>query len=137
MSPAAETPVVNIFREEVTSLGNRKNCDDVLGLNPCGRSDADFVHPKTSKAHLSKMRSSKCRLRRKRRMEKERRRKMDRKKKPPAHKIRIGTWNVRTMTPGSEEELSDVLDARKTAVIDKELTRLKIDIAALQETLLA
>ena len=43
MSPAAETPVVNIFREEVTSLGNRKNCDDVLGLNPCGRSDADIV----------------------------------------------------------------------------------------------
>ena len=41
------------------------------------------------------------------------------------------------MTPGSEKNLSDVMDARKTAVIDKELIRLKTDIADLQETGLA
>ena len=34
-------------------------------------------------------------------------------------------------------DLSNLDDVRKTAVIDKELTRLKVDIAALQEMRLA
>ena len=41
------------------------------------------------------------------------------------------------MRPGLTEDLQAVDDARKTAVIDRELHRLNIDIAALQETRLA
>ena len=41
------------------------------------------------------------------------------------------------MCPGHSADLQQIDDARKTAVIDKELTRLNIDIAALQETRLA
>jgi len=41
------------------------------------------------------------------------------------------------MTPGFSEDLQDINDARKTAVINNELTRLKVDIATLQETRLA
>ena len=139
VSPADETPVVNITREEVTSPGNRRIGDDVSGPNPCGRPDADGVPPKASDAHLSEKRSStKRRMRRKRRAEQEKMRKKGKKRrKHPAPTIRLGTWNVRTMTPGFEEEVTDVRDVRKTAVIDKELARLQIDIAALQETRLA
>ena len=43
----------------------------------------------------------------------------------------MGTWNVRTMCPGLEEDLLKVNDARKTAVIDRELSRLDLDIVAL------
>ena len=41
------------------------------------------------------------------------------------------------MQPGLMSDLSNLDDIRKTDVIDKELTRLKVDIAALQETCLA
>ena len=48
--------------------------------------------------------------------------------------LKLGTWNVRTMTPGFSDNLQEVNDARKTAVIDRELSRLQMDIVALQET---
>ena len=57
------------------------------------------------------------------------------KKKPPA--LRFASWNVRTMCPGLTADLQQIDNARKTAVIDRELTRLNVDIAALQETRLA
>ena len=38
------------------------------------------------------------------------------------------------MTPGLNEDLTKIDDSRKTAVIDSELERLNIDLAALQET---
>ena len=50
------------------------------------------------------------------------------KSKCPA--LKPGTWNVRTMTTGLDD-LQNIGDARKTAVINDELLRLKIDIAAL------
>ena len=53
------------------------------------------------------------------------------------HTLRLSTWNVRTMCPGLSDDLSNMEDTRKTAVIDLELQRLNIDIAALQETRLA
>ena len=52
--------------------------------------------------------------------------------KSPA--LRLASWNVRTMLPGLTDDLQVMDDARKTAVIDRELRRLNIDIAALQET---
>ena len=48
--------------------------------------------------------------------------------------LKLGTWNVRTMPPGFSDDLQEVDDARKTAVIDRELSRLQMDIVALQET---
>ena len=44
---------------------------------------------------------------------------MQNKKKTPA--LRMGTWNVRSMCPGLEEDLQKVNNARKTAIIDREL----------------
>lgn len=44
------------------------------------------------------------------------------------------TWNVRTMNAGSKVELQQMDDLRKTAVIDRELHRMNVGIAALQET---
>lgn len=38
------------------------------------------------------------------------------------------------MLPGLEDNLSKISDIRKTAVIDAELDRLNVDIAAVQET---
>ena len=52
--------------------------------------------------------------------------------KPPA--LRLATWNVRTMCPGLSDDLQQIDDARKTAVISQELKRLNIDMAALQDT---
>ena len=52
-------------------------------------------------------------------------------------KLRLATWNVRTMCPGFSTDLTNIDDVRKTAVIDAELDRLNIDIAGLQETRLA
>ena len=49
----------------------------------------------------------------------------------------MGTWNVRTMCPGLDEDLQKVNNARKTAIIDRELYRLNLDIVALQETRLS
>ena len=54
------------------------------------------------------------------------------KAKTPA--LRIASWNVRTMRSGLTDDLQFIDDARKTAVIDRELHRLNVDIAALQET---
>ena len=51
--------------------------------------------------------------------------------------LKLGTWNVRTMLTGISENLHDVSDSRKTAVINNELLRLNVDIATLQETRLA
>ena len=41
------------------------------------------------------------------------------------------------MTPGLSDDLQEISDARKTAVINNELLRLNVDIATLQETRLA
>ncbi|XP_047486812.1 craniofacial development protein 2-like [Penaeus chinensis] len=49
--------------------------------------------------------------------------------------LRFATWNVRTMYPGLSSDIQQ--DARKTAVSDRELSRLSVDIACLQETSLA
>ena len=56
----------------------------------------------------------------------------EKKMKTPA--LKLGTWNVRTMTPGFSDNLQEVNDARKTAVIDRELRRLQMHIVALQGT---
>ena len=56
-------------------------------------------------------------------------------KKMPA--LRIASWNVRTMRPGLSNDLQQINDSRKTAIIDSELDRLNIDITTLQETRLA
>ena len=49
----------------------------------------------------------------------------------------IASWNVSTMTVGLSDDLQQIDAAHKTAIIDAELHRLNIDIAALQETRLA
>ena len=46
-------------------------------------------------------------------------------------------WNIRTMCPGLSADLQLMDDSRKTAIINKELARLNIDVACLQETRLA
>ena len=51
--------------------------------------------------------------------------------------LKLGSWNVRTMLTGLSENLQDISDTRKTAVINNELKRLTVDIAAIQETRLA
>ena len=51
--------------------------------------------------------------------------------------MRLGTWNVRTLCPGHGQPLTDTDQIRKTAIVDRELHRLRVDIAALQETRLA
>ncbi|XP_071500369.1 craniofacial development protein 2-like [Diadema antillarum] len=51
--------------------------------------------------------------------------------------LRLAAWNVRTMCPGFNNDIEQINDARKIAVIDKELSRLNADIACLQETRLA
>ena len=51
--------------------------------------------------------------------------------------LRLGCWNVRTMLTGLSTDLQTTSDFRKTAIINSELLRLQIDIAALQETRLA
>ena len=51
--------------------------------------------------------------------------------------LKLGTWNVRTTTPGLSDNLQQVSDARKTAVMNNELCRLQVDIIALQETRLS
>ena len=48
--------------------------------------------------------------------------------------MRLGTWNVRTLTSGLSDNPQALGDARKTAVISSELSKLNIDITALQET---
>ena len=58
-------------------------------------------------------------------------------KKKNSPQMRFATWNVRTMRTGLNDNLLELTDNRKTAVIERELLRLNIDIAALQETRLA
>ena len=41
------------------------------------------------------------------------------------------------MCPGISDDLQQVNDSRKTVIIDRELTRLDVSIAAVQETTLA
>ncbi|XP_047476471.1 craniofacial development protein 2-like [Penaeus chinensis] len=48
--------------------------------------------------------------------------------------LKLGNWNVRTMTPGLSQDPQDISDTRKTAIINNELKRLNVDIATLQET---
>ena len=60
---------------------------------------------------------------------------MEKKQKNPA--LKLGTWNVRKMTPGLSEDLQEVCDDRKTAVIKSELCRLRMDIDTFQETKLS
>ena len=48
--------------------------------------------------------------------------------------LKLDTWNVWTMTPGFSDELQEIDDMSKTAVINMELSRLQMDIVALQET---
>ena len=55
--------------------------------------------------------------------------------KTPA--LRFASWNIRTMCPGLSVDLQLMDDSRKTAIINKELARQKIDVACLQETRLA
>ena len=47
--------------------------------------------------------------------------------------LKLGTWNVRTMIPGLSDNLQQVSDERKTAVINNEMCWLQVDIIALQE----
>ena len=51
--------------------------------------------------------------------------------------LKLGCWNVLTMMTGLSASLQDIKDSRRTAVINDELKRLNMDIAALQETRLA
>ena len=52
--------------------------------------------------------------------------------------LRIASWNVRIMRPGLSNDLRQINDSRKTAIIDSELERLNIDdIATLQEIRIA
>ena len=56
-------------------------------------------------------------------------------KKRPA--LKLGCWNVQTMMPSLSQDLQDISNARKTAVINDELKRLNVNIATLQRTQLA
>ena len=103
--------------------------------NPLGRLGPDVVSLKSSGNHLN-TKSSKKRLKRKKRKQQEKAKKEQREGSSSCT-MRLATWNVRTMTPGIADTIAGIQDARKTAVINKELTRLNIDIAALQETRLA
>ena len=56
-------------------------------------------------------------------------------KKRPA--LKVGCWNVWTIMASLSQDLQDISNARKTAVINNELNRLNVDIATLQETQVA
>ena len=51
--------------------------------------------------------------------------------------MRLGTLNVRNLCSGIGNDLTGLDNSRKTAVVDRELSPLKVDIADLQETRLA
>ena len=51
--------------------------------------------------------------------------------------LKLGCWNVQTMMPSLSQDLQDISNCRKTAVINDKLKRLNVDIATLQETWLA
>ena len=48
--------------------------------------------------------------------------------------LKLGTRNVWTITPGFSDNLQEIDDTCKTAVINMELSRLQMDIVPLQET---
>lgn len=50
--------------------------------------------------------------------------------------LKLGSWNVCTVTTGLED-LQFISGVRKSAIINDELLRLQVDIAALQEMCLA
>ena len=133
--PAESISVVNINRDEVNLHEHRSTFNDGPSPNPPGRLGPDVVSLKSSGNHLN-TKSSKKRLKRKKRKQQEKAKK-GQKERSRRCTMRLATWNVRTMTPGIADTIAGIKDARKTAVIDKELTRLNIDIAALQETRLA
>ena len=66
---------------------------------------------------------------------KEKDRKSSRKLKRPA--LKLGSWNVWTMTNGLAPNLQMIGDICKTAVNNDKLKRLHVDIASLQEMLLS
>ncbi len=51
--------------------------------------------------------------------------------------LKRGSWNVWTITPGLSENLQGTNDVWKTAIINNKLLRLRMDMAALEETRLA
>ena len=51
--------------------------------------------------------------------------------------LRFASWNVWNMCPGLSENLQQIVDTGKTVIIDGELLKLHVSIAALQETRLA
>ena len=52
--------------------------------------------------------------------------------------LTLGTWNVRTLLDRKDKQkITDFRSERRTALVSKELSRYKIDIAALSETRLA
>uniref|UniRef100_A0A8D8VT20 Craniofacial development protein 2 n=1 Tax=Cacopsylla melanoneura TaxID=428564 RepID=A0A8D8VT20_9HEMI len=55
-----------------------------------------------------------------------------RKKKTKTTNMNIATWNVKTLLDSSRKESSTI--PRKTAIVAREMEKLNIDIAALQET---
>ncbi|XP_033111734.1 uncharacterized protein LOC117112703 [Anneissia japonica] len=59
------------------------------------------------------------------------------KKKQKCEIFQLGSWNVRTMCPGMNEHILMTENIRNSALIDRELDKRHIDIAALQETRLA
>lgn len=48
--------------------------------------------------------------------------------------LRLASWNVRTLCPGHSDDPQQIDDTKKTEIINRELKRLNIDIATLQET---
>ena len=48
--------------------------------------------------------------------------------------MRLTSWDVSTLCPGLSQDLYQVDDANKTAIINHELRKLNIDISALLET---
>ena len=48
-------------------------------------------------------------------------------KTPKWPTLQLETWKVRTMSTGLSEDIDAVSDARKTAIIDRELPRLNMD----------
>ena len=51
--------------------------------------------------------------------------------------LRFASWNVWAMCPGHSEDLQQIADTRKSAIIDKELLKLDVSVTALQKTRLA
>ena len=128
---------------ELRSKSNSSELVRLLGKQGTGQASVGdqaghgHMYWKTEQ-HL-KLKSSKRRIRRKNRAAALNRNPNTRNdsKKAKILRLKLGTWNVRTMTPGITDDLRTIEDARKTAVIDIELNRLKFDIVALQETRLA